>query len=546
MSNSLTGHIIERNAGSLALAAIIAMLYVLAMQMPVVYDDLIYQVGSGKTFHEFWGCSCPANETLGDALASCYYHAIHSNGRLSDKLLIIMSLYPLWIARLLCISSYGLALYMLARMAGTVVSRSALYMALMATGGFVLIGWSGILPLNTQFNYLLPTGLGMLLIYKITRDECRWWLWPVALAAGWSHEAFGLAIGAGLLGWCIMRRFRLGRGQRITLAFFLVGILLLMLAPGTHQRMHDGNLLAVYWPSIFHNIVGQLSIWAALASGGIYLLRKGRRAPLDKGLMLVLLLTVLVSLIIPLMGHSRPRGYFYAGFMFYCIAVILIAKAFPRMPRWQIPGALVTIGIMGWLGWIASVQHGYTAQYNEIRAWSMREPQQGIMYYDAADYSSANPLMMQLPIEPLPDQSFAYVAMAMRRPSKSLFYVLPEKFRGVHYSQWPNQPKGGHMYGSFPIYYVPGKFNRFITLQMTSDVSNLPWLSWALPYKLKGENLVDYGYNIINFGVAKNLLTPQDTLMLKVPGESLPDTLNFIYIEQLPRPVVGAPIVKAI
>lgn len=515
-------------------------------------DDWIYKWSSGADFYDFWHCKGPEVNGFTDALRSCWHHYCHSNGRLTDKLLIIFSLFfPAWMAKGICVGSMWTGLVGLLRMT-TPGGRlpSPLTTALICWTILFFFPWNDyITTLSCCCNYLLPLGFCIPVIQwftaagKGTPAQCL-----VSFLAGMMHESIGLGILAGMGTLLLLRRFRLTGGQwRISL-WFLAGLLILMLAPGTFVRMNDANTgaLNMYWISGTITMIPLILTGMALSC--LYFMKSCRKKVADAGgrdTLIMLGMTALGSLAVAFLSLSRGRAFWFADFVGtgYIFLTLNLLKP-GLLARGKSIAAILTVLMCAELTWCAFTQHKYA-----VAAEKLTRPG-ATQWMDVTDYTQLNPWQLGLTIPPMPDIGYAHVSQRyyFQRVHPKYFYApLPEEFRGQPYTQWDTLPMQPGLYGRYPFFYVPdyvpGKDREHSEAIVSFDVEHAPLspCNWLL--KLRGVKRRDVAINadILRMPLSEMPAAERHHFANPATGRT-PDTLTFFYLFKVPRPLQYAPV----
>ncbi|MDO4819853.1 MAG: DUF6056 family protein [Prevotella sp.] len=226
------------------LAVILALFFVLNTQIPKVIDDYPYS-------RSFVGVSSPAEDTdvnhrvanIGDLIDSQVNHYYAINGRTPIQTLVQCfccwwgkGAYNIFATFLLLVIAIGIS-----RLAGKDAYLETFVCVCLLT---FLSGPSTLYNgITVGLNYLMPTALCvwfLLILKDYTIGTWRsWGLLLLAFFAGWSHECLSLPL-AGVLLCCLLRyRKRMSVKQVVAVMLFLMGCLLLVLAPANLIRVSD-------------------------------------------------------------------------------------------------------------------------------------------------------------------------------------------------------------------------------------------------------------------------------------------------------------------
>lgn len=245
-------------------------------------DDWIYMHGRGSTFYEFAHCLGGDNASLADALGSCADHYAHSNGRMADKLLILVNLLPVWAGRLAVGLALGVCAVALCRLSlGSRWTRRPFAVATLLWLIMLLLPWSHqFTSVSVGFNYVLSGAVTLSAVCLTVYHEGRFgwrmaYVLPFMFLAGAMHEGFSVPTFLGFIALCVSRR-HVGLCRCTMLAAYAGGVLFLLASPGTSGRMGgvDAWSLLTLWQ--IQNVVRVPALWLALPVTVIYVFRKGR------------------------------------------------------------------------------------------------------------------------------------------------------------------------------------------------------------------------------------------------------------------------------
>lgn len=540
----------------LILLSVVIGCLVLSLCVQPLVDDWIYMVGSGRTFEEFWSCAGAPVENLSDALRSCGDHYVHSNGRLTDKLLILFStMLPACVGRLFAASMFGVGLYALLRLAGGErVMSSPGFTAMVMMLVIFLPPWDNyLISMACEFNYIVPLGLCLpVLLWMLEAPALRWWMCAAAILGGWMHESFSLSMCVGMCVLLVEDRFRWRRTQWVVAGSFLAGTLALMLAPGTFVRIHDAPTSCVYPGWVVHSLLTMPSFIIFVVASVIWLAVVGSsdRKMLRRKLS-VLAMCALAGVAIGLATLQRGRAYWFSDFMIVACVMIMLRSIWPSVARpHRFFGAVAGILICGWFAWLSVTQYGYAEEAAVLSEELRKTPGAAVIWADVSNVHDENPWQLRMTYPPVNEHFYTLVSMNYRyarRPLDGQTVVLPTRFRGRHYTEWDSLPGGVGAYGSFPVYYIPGLAaagtsrpwsGNFVFSMKRSSLS-----PYNMHYKLRESRSVRVSFAPALLRIPSSRLRPGEIAAFRNPrtGE-LPDTLCFIYMEQLPRPLRNCPL----
>lgn len=173
------------------------------------------------------------------------YRTSYDNARLGNLLVMFFLLLPKWVGSGLAFLSWLYVMYGSIRLTGIDWRKSPLIPVALFLWTFFIPWRNGMSTLVYQFNYVLPSALGVFLLVRLFRKPklkrgklklCG--LFAVAFLTGWWHEGFSVPILAGLA--AVMVLF----GKCRTKSFYcvclglLAGLSVMMFAPSMHTRIH--------------------------------------------------------------------------------------------------------------------------------------------------------------------------------------------------------------------------------------------------------------------------------------------------------------------
>ncbi len=544
------------------LILVLAMFGLLTVSLCVqpLVDDWIYMSSSGRTFDEFWTCAGAPVNSLAEALKSCGYHYLHSNGRLTDKLLILFSTeFPARIGRILCVSSFGIGLlYLLLLCGGRDALRASGLTAVLLWLIMVLLPWQHyILSMACEFNYLLPCGLCLPVMFWFLRSSrVRPHMCLVAIGAGMMHESFSLGILAGMGAVLAYERFRLSRAQWTIGLFFLGGTLVMMLAPGTFVRMDNAPTEQLTFSWVSHTLLTSapfmlcaLTSLAALA----YRLLTRKSLRLHMPTLLMLAIGALGSLAIGFMALQRGRAYWFGDMLMIALTLMLLRSMLPCIMRpHRIAGGVLGALLILWFAWGAVVQYRYNREAASLEEAVARSGGCDIIWVDSEHEEQVNPWLLRIPQAPV--NVFFYNLKALNFHyhgglKENMCLPLPTRFRGKHFSEWDSLPGGAGVYGSYPVFYVPSlasmQGEEEWSPLVTFDVGAAALGPTNLMQKLRGvqEENCRFASPILRLP-SRRFSGPNRALFADPTTGIVPDTLYFIYPQERPRRLYGAPITR--
>ncbi|MBP3299388.1 MAG: hypothetical protein J6L73_06900 [Muribaculaceae bacterium] len=525
---------------------------------PPMVDDWIYVHGRGTDFQAFWGCREGYNESLGDALASCAHHYVHSNGRLADKLLILFSMLPQWAGRGLCVIALAVMVFSLLRLASPpgYALRSPLRAALTIVCLLALPPWHQMFAaIAVQFNYILTAAMVLPLCIAFLQSrripEAATAVWGIA--AGMMHEGLSLPV-IGAMVWVFLCKGGLTRQRKSIFLWFLVGSAVMLVAPGTLERSsHAGwSIFDTYF--LRNMLVSIPALAVAFAAGCLAICRGWRskvwRSVSPTGSTAFCLATTAGCLLVAAIVGMLYRTLWFGSIMLIPPIVRAVAQAVPASRQGHNAIALGVSGLCSLLCVaMAAEQSRYAAQQDSI-VEKVKASGSAIIYADVTDFSQTSPLMMRIVQSPMPEDNFNLRAIGTSLLSSFTPVIpLPESFRGQHFSQWPRPATDTPLplYGRWPIYYCPvspGK-SRTPEISLTFDIESAPLSPYNIVAKMRGTQRLTLPIMFDILGVPASEV-PDTLLPLFTPeGGVCPDTLIFLYPYRLLRPILYAPVLES-
>lgn len=220
-------------------SAVTALFYVFWFGiLPFLSDDLWYMSGMRDYFQ---GDASPwplAFETIKD-------HWLHDNVRLANVVFTVLLIPAKWLPFKWVIASLsGVAVYvtllLIGRLAG-IGNRSGWWAVLVCAMLTFLPVWLDQMVITCfQLNYTWATALTLLAIYCFidNRGRSPWLMALIGFVIGMWHEGFSLPLFCGCVTLCALWRDKfVNRRCLLMMAAMLAGIAVLMLAPGTVERL---------------------------------------------------------------------------------------------------------------------------------------------------------------------------------------------------------------------------------------------------------------------------------------------------------------------
>lgn len=236
--------------GYAAILAVIGLLYLILEwhTTPTLLDDVVYRFQFSATD----GVPSEPIRNFGDVLRSQYGHYLTINGRAPAHVLAqtFLALLPAHVLDVLNALLFALMIHLAVRTITPGGKGRNVCAVLFAGSVFVLLrGFQGAMlwQLGT-FNYLWPLTLNLLFFLTLRRRSLSiarsWVIFPLALLAGWSHEALSLPLSLGLGVWLIQHRRQTENKWRLPfLLIYMLGTVLCLASPGIWHRAGDAPTL---------------------------------------------------------------------------------------------------------------------------------------------------------------------------------------------------------------------------------------------------------------------------------------------------------------
>lgn len=542
----------------LILAVVVAGCLALSLCAQPLVDDWIYMTASGRTFDEFWSCSGEPARSFADVLRNCWYHYLHTNGRLTDKLFIIASTsLPLMLARIFCLLMFGIGLCALLRLAGgRKVMSSSGFVAVFIALCLLLPPWEHyMISLACEFNYMVPMGLCFpVMLWMVEMPRLRWWMCVTAFLGGWTHESFSLAVCAAMGMLFLLDRFRLSRGRAVLAGCYLAGTLTLMLAPSTLMRIHDAPTQCVYPGWVVHSLatMPSLLIFAGvLLAAGVARVVRHRSEVFPWRRLLFLAAAAGVGITIGILTMERGRAFWFSDLVLVACTMLVLRAAWPSvMLPHRLFGMILGLAMASWLVWLSVTQYAYAREAETLSDSLEASPGTGIIWADVHACPDADPWELHMTQTPVNESFYNLVAMNCHYAGGKVSgqtVVLPTRFRGRHYTEWDSLPGGYGAYGSFPVYYVPrlsgGKQSPSPARVFVFSMERSPLAPANLSHKMRGVRSLRLVYSPPVIEVPSSRLRPGEAAAFRDPlSGATPDTLRFFYLERLPRPARYCPV----
>ena len=316
-----------------------AILLLNLMDVPTLSDDMIYRF--------MWNAD-PQSEvkaisSFGDLFHSQWTHYYFVNGRFPVHFLAqaFLAFVPSIVLQII----NTLLFVVLIHLCTLFVKRSDRFFAAIIVLVFVFVFINGFRTTMVwslgAFNYLwvLVGVLTLLLWLRRIKEQplsrCHWLLSPLALFAGWSHEALSLPLAVVFFLFLIVNRRNLRRALIPYLLWFLLGTMLCFLSPGIIMRSTEGVTLMTRMMSAAMNCLFNIRVLWLLLIALLVLRKKDRvflRQHLQENIYAYVALTVSFAITL-LCGTSLERVAFFTDF----IAMLLLLKVLCEKisPLWR-------------------------------------------------------------------------------------------------------------------------------------------------------------------------------------------------------------------
>lgn len=253
-----------------------------------------------------------------DVIASQYAHYLSMNGRalLHTVVQVFSSFLRYDVCCLIATLVFVLTLLLGEKVCLKRAATSGLpaFVLVVAVFAFCSVP-SAIYNMITTINYLWPVTLCLLFLFLLKHDGSIWskaLFLPVALMAGWSHEAISVPVAAALVFYLILEK-RLKPYQITGIVLFLLGTAAVLFAPGNFtkfQTSHDavGPMLFV---KIHFSMIKFLRVFYVLVAALIILAAKRRLKPILQRYRYWFIALAASLFFVFLTGAINPRSTFF-------------------------------------------------------------------------------------------------------------------------------------------------------------------------------------------------------------------------------------------
>lgn len=220
----------------LTIGIIVVCAFLSAYGMPFLGDDLNHSIRTAEMFPHWyqWPLAVP-------------YQWLTGNGRFGDMMgNILLAQAPMWLLASLSAVMEGLFYFMAVKLSFPMRQAVLPRLVIIAVIMFAFPWWDSFFLFVCRINYIWSISLTLLVLwfalFRRNRDEESKWIWVllfVALIAGWSHEACGMPVVAGLVVYFLyVRKFgSLPKIDRITLVAFAAGAVFSVTSPCSYSRL---------------------------------------------------------------------------------------------------------------------------------------------------------------------------------------------------------------------------------------------------------------------------------------------------------------------
>lgn len=212
-----------------------------------------------------------------DTLTWRYYN---DNIRLGNVIGVFFLLLPKWIGSVLALIALIYSVKKVFSLVDVRWRSSSLVLVAIFVLSFVVPWYNSLGSIIYQFNYLLPTAIGLWLVgivFNRDNEGSRFWVgFSVGLLLGLWHEGFGVPVMAGLVFMAIFRRHLRRKVLYGAVAGIAIGTVFLFTSPGMLDR--GGSALDSMFShriNLFH-FVSSFSIFAVSTVVYVYLLSVSR------------------------------------------------------------------------------------------------------------------------------------------------------------------------------------------------------------------------------------------------------------------------------
>lgn len=435
-------------------------------------DDLAYShmIMPTDKWSYYMECRGPRLESVGDALLSAVRHWQYTNGRLSDKVLMLIQLPPSGAhgANVFCAAMITLMMWLLIRTAG--LGRSAGALMLTAVLCWWWLPWISLFTQRAYLlNYIMPSCLMLGLMLTLQRPV-PWSRWRtagailLAFTGAWTHEIFGGAIIVylGVFAGCTWLKSRRSVPKYLWLciAAAIAGLALNVSSPGNMLRAAE-EPLNFQWLKLYLHltrlIVPMLPVAVALVLAVASAWSPLKRAWVKSPDMWATLTAMIASAAVTVVYIEAGRFAWCALVLAIYICLRCFNIIFPRLYR-SLSGAVCVLSF-AYLYTCWGIQLAQ-AQQRRSRAELQLAERLGAGLGPVVEYDI-------LPPDSLP----WYTGAIVQAPQSNSHYCAwfdgisfgyercviyaPPGYADKPLSQWPRVPGNSEVYGANGLYYVP-------------------------------------------------------------------------------------------
>lgn len=316
------------------------MLWLQLMDVPTLSDDMLYRfMWTGND-----GAPVQTIDSLGDLLHSQWVHYMTVNGRFVPHLLaqFFLVFMPPQVLQLLNAVLFAVLLHLCVcwadsrrRMPLTTAVVACFFLFVVFQGVRTALLW-GLGALN--YLWVLVAVMALLLWMKRVGDRYslrHYVLSPLALLAGWTHEALLLPLSVAFVAYILANRRQLGSKPVVLyMLWMMAGTALCLLSPGLASRSSEGISMQGRLLSGAINCVSNIRVMWLLLVVCLILWRKNRtllREHISDNRYVYLALSVAFGIVL-LCGTNLERVGFYVDFMSLLLLLSLMVKTVS--PTW--------------------------------------------------------------------------------------------------------------------------------------------------------------------------------------------------------------------
>ncbi|MDE7442664.1 MAG: hypothetical protein K2M65_00705, partial [Muribaculaceae bacterium] len=216
----------------LVVIAVMGMAYgIMSLMMPLLGDDMGY---AHNYFTNYQG--------VADLPLIMGRHWYHVNSRMADMLNSVwFGMIPRWMLALMCGLMVVGYFQLTARCAHIKSASGRTILATLLV--FTMPWWDSFFLFVCQFNYVWSSVMVLFILGFVTAriNLIGWWQWvavPVALIAGWMHEAAGLPAAFGLMVWMVTchKLVSLSPARGWSIVTFCIGAAMSATSPASWNR----------------------------------------------------------------------------------------------------------------------------------------------------------------------------------------------------------------------------------------------------------------------------------------------------------------------